>query len=1147
MNAVYQATIKLLESDPNLKAAQGSLDDGLSKLNKNPSTATVRDLEKALKSSVYKQLQVSLPPASAKDLVQSMINQLADLESLERVPSATPSSTANPLAVLEEGLKRFNLYFEWPEVQKFRSQITVLRDQQAVGRNAPELQRDAQTQLEGLERKLQDMLVRQAQDIAELRNGFERIKSIGGPRVKRLESLTDQITAAQQSATLAPAEVERARKLVLDLRKLVESSVVNTHLEPTDDLIDIAEPKPPEPGKGTGEILEVEFAAAVPPVALSETKGMSEVPVKDSLLDAPDIEFEFPDLELTAEQSERVKEIELAEETRALESLEVEYRGVLTVNSAARAQLEGLQRRNRATEVLGGDLHEFRERLLELRDVELERQRLRLREIGPRLDLLSAAGLDVNDARLTLSVAEGTTSGGALASDDLLKLEDLQRTLDRQFEERERARAEESARQERLLARQESVYQQFKAALPSFSVLGTPVLEFQHHLEDLERETAAKHVRDDLTKKLSELLSGLETALELHQTAQRVEAERLERERLAAEAKVKAEAEARLKAEARARAKAEADAKAEAERLERQRQEAEAAAKAEAERLERERQEAAARANAEAERLERERRENEARTKAEATRAEAARLERERQEAEAKAKAEAERLERERQEAEAKVRAEAEAQARAEAEARAESERLERERIAAEAAAKLEAERLEQERQEAEARAEAERREAERRSQLGREAGAMRGLRLTLAALPDLQELNTTVNALELEMTAASQTLERGEFVTEQMEGFKQQLENLRQRATALYASKLEDLEVRAREIAALELIEDINAAHEDLDNSSFPDLIALEASLRAQREARLNAQQRELSELENAVREYSVLEEAKPLLDTISAARGQHEAGSLMNLSSAWDKLESLRLTEENLRAGWRHRTETLIEEARMYKSLGGETNRQLNQLVDVLAAEPGGRIMPETRLRLTRTLEESERLLITSRQEYEAASAVATALQDSGQIDDLLGVLGPIFKKMPPTAVPEPVVEPEPEAEPVTAISDKHLHRWISDLSRERGVGRVALMRGSVLESGNVTDPKGLSKLLEEVERYNLDLSLELKRKPARLYTVEYAGGAALALYLRDGDETISRYTILIQLEDMAVYSRIFSQAQKDFDQLVEWSKED
>ena len=164
---------------------------------------------------------------------------------------------------------------------------------------------------------------------------------------------------------------------------------------------------------------------------------------------------------------------------------------------------------------------------------------------------------------------------------------------------------------------------------------------------------------------------------------ERLEAERLEAERIAAE-------------------------KAEQERLEAERREAEriAAEKAEQERLEAERREAERIAAEKAERREAER--------IAAEKAEQERLEAERREAErlAAEKAEQERLEAERREAE-RIAAEKAEQERLEAERR-EAERLEAERIAAEKAEQecLEAERLEAERIAAE-KAEQERLEAE--------------------------------------------------------------------------------------------------------------------------------------------------------------------------------------------------------------------------------------------------------------------------------------------------------------------------------------------------------------------------------------------------------------------------------------------------
>ena len=184
---------------------------------------------------------------------------------------------------------------------------------------------------------------------------------------------------------------------------------------------------------------------------------------------------------------------------------------------------------------------------------------------------------------------------------------------------------------------------------------------------------------------------------------ERLEAERLEAERIAAE---KAEQE-RLEAERREAERIAAE-KAEQERLEAERREAEriAAEKAEQERLEAERREAERIAAEKAERREAER--------IAAEKAEQERLEAERREAErlAAEKAEQERLEAERREAE-RIAAEKAEQERLEAERR-EAERLEAERIAAEKAEQecLEAERLEAERIAAE-KAEQERLEAE--------------------------------------------------------------------------------------------------------------------------------------------------------------------------------------------------------------------------------------------------------------------------------------------------------------------------------------------------------------------------------------------------------------------------------------------------
>ena len=211
---------------------------------------------------------------------------------------------------------------------------------------------------------------------------------------------------------------------------------------------------------------------------------------------------------------------------------------------------------------------------------------------------------------------------------------------------------------------------------------------------------------------------------------ERLEAERREAERIAAE---KAEQE-RLEAERREAERIAAEKKAEEERLEAERLEAEriAAEKAEQERREAER---IAAEKAEQERLEAERREAEriAAEKAEQERREAERI--------AAEKAEQERLEAERLEAE-RIAAE-----------KAEQERREAERIAAEKAEqeRLEAERLEAERIAAEKKAEEERLEAERleAERIAAEKAEQERLEAEAAAAAEAEKQNEEAQAQE--------------------------------------------------------------------------------------------------------------------------------------------------------------------------------------------------------------------------------------------------------------------------------------------------------------------------------------------------------------------------------------------------------------
>ena len=233
-NSVYQRAIEQLEGVLSPRVASQSLQEGLKKLQKTPDTVTVEDVETILKAQVYRRLQVTLPPEKAKETVETL------LEGLRNAPKKAAAKVdlqgqAKAIASLKDALKPFNLYFEWPETQKLRAQLQLLEAEQEAGRDAHELVDEARAQLGVLEQKLEGQLVTQAAELSELKDAFKQVKSLGGSKVRRLENLIGQIGSAQETRQSAPSEIERARKLATDLRKLVASAVLDSDTQTAGD------------------------------------------------------------------------------------------------------------------------------------------------------------------------------------------------------------------------------------------------------------------------------------------------------------------------------------------------------------------------------------------------------------------------------------------------------------------------------------------------------------------------------------------------------------------------------------------------------------------------------------------------------------------------------------------------------------------------------------------------------------------------------------------------------------------------------------------------------------------------------------------------------------------------------------------------
>jgi len=468
--SVYQTTVKLLSDLIPTRALEGTLLEAAKQAGKTPEQLGVRDVERVLKSTVYRQLQLSVPAALAKSRIQQTINALADLEGPTGAEERSGGDDglqkqAATIGTLEDTLRKFGLYFDWPEFQKFRSTLSVIRDEHAGGRLIASLLREAGVLRDTLERKLAEFLVGQARDLTELKSDYERVRTLGGPKVRRLDTLIGQIGMAQDSNTLAPAEIERARKLASELRKLVESSVVGTALSP-------------------GPVMESGPPSSVEAVTSSSSEFIMDLEVDEELV------LDLGPLEgltgLSAEAGIKLLDIDLEEQARVLDALRRDFDGTLILSPIQGAQFERLHARHENRELVRAELEALRNDLRGRLEALREEQRVSLSALVERLQKLEEAGVDSAEAMLSAHVADGTLIAGALITSELGVLEEMTATLEKQASAATQARGVSAARDERLLTRQ-------RDALEEYSVLGsaTQTPELSALRGELEQATQA--------------------------------------------------------------------------------------------------------------------------------------------------------------------------------------------------------------------------------------------------------------------------------------------------------------------------------------------------------------------------------------------------------------------------------------------------------------------------------------------------------------------------------------------------------------------------------------------------------------------------------------------------------------------------------
>ena len=478
-NRVYQATVEALESVLPPRVVSLVLREGLGQAGRTPTDLRIEDVEPILTGPAFRRLQSTMSAEQARQRVKDFVATITVSASAPEPPvdAALEAATAasahdgggaegdgaqQRLESLRAALRPFNMYFDWHEVRKLRTQLQLAEEELAARVDASASLDEAAAQLEVVRQKLEDRLVLQARELAELEEAFGVVESLGGPRVRRLDALIGQIRHAQASREVAEAEIERAAGIARDLRKLMESSVAQPIAIEGDD----------EPALASGE-----------------------APASDD--DLPVVTID--ETQLPAEVSERLRRVDLEGEAKALAALTDTHAELLRYLPHLSASLERARAQVDAGIPLGTELDALRSSLAEA----TRTQRAHLAEELATLDAqLPALQADDHDGALerALRVAQGVLDDTLPAHADVAQLRELHESVLARADERRR-RDEE--RRERLAQRrdaQRALLARLQRALDR-AARGEGLEEPRRHLEEaltaLERADAEERIDDD--------------------------------------------------------------------------------------------------------------------------------------------------------------------------------------------------------------------------------------------------------------------------------------------------------------------------------------------------------------------------------------------------------------------------------------------------------------------------------------------------------------------------------------------------------------------------------------------------------------------------------------------------------------------------
>ncbi len=494
-NAVYQRAVEELEAIISPRVVSRSLQEGLRQVGRSPDTVDYDAIEQILKAQVYRQLQVTMPVTQAKQTIADILGRIEGLQATDPAVGAGGGGVERQgerLEALRNALRPFNLYFEWPEVQKLRAQIQLLEAELEEGREAASLAEDAEAQLRAVEQKLEDQLVIQARELGELEEALEQVRTLGGAKVRRLENLVNQIRASQEGRQLAPAEVERSRRLARDLRKLMESSVYAE---------DVAAPRAAEAAPGDGGVLDVETEEE--DILTIDTAGL--------------------DPEVTA----RLLLLDLEGERHDLEALASEFAGLFAYMPNLAQRVHELRVALDGEASVADELEALRHTLAEAFASQRETLREELEGIDASLGALRDEA-DTAELRQALRVALGILSTTLPSQPDIVHVRHLHQLALEQAEEFDRAEEETQAQVEAQLRDQAEILGRLESTLLRYEGRTAAESEYQRLQQEVDALREA-HSRQTLAP---ETMAAVRQAEEKLESAMAVLAdERIDRQR----------------------------------------------------------------------------------------------------------------------------------------------------------------------------------------------------------------------------------------------------------------------------------------------------------------------------------------------------------------------------------------------------------------------------------------------------------------------------------------------------------------------------------------------------------------------------------------------------------------------------------------